>query len=331
MGYRSRATVESASKAIEYLEKAVAIDSTFAEAYAGLAFAYSVYAWVDILPADEAVPKAKRNIDRALELDPNLPEALGALADYKYTYEGDSAAAEELFERTFELNPNLAAYHNSYAFFLAVEGDCEKAVKEAKLASMLDPLNSAYAGGVGIIFHDCFMLDSALVYLDRTLAEDSTESYSYRYRSSAYATKGMYREALRDVERAAAASEHHKALLAAWYVNMGDTIRAKRCFREMLALAPRGFWGPATLAAAHYWLGARAGIDSVLEREKDAGERAFAYCCLGRVDKAFTVLESTYVNHPRDVARRINSPKLVFLKRDPRYEGLLMRAGIKQR
>ncbi len=328
MGYRSRTDVDSASKAIEYLERAVAIDSTFAEAYAGLAFAYSVYAWVDILPAEEAVPKAKLNIDRALALDPNLPEALGALADYKYSFEADSAAAEELFQRTFALDPNLAAFHNSYAFFLSMEGDCDKAVSEAKLAQMLDPLNTGYAGGVGIIFLDCFMMDSAIVYLTRAIAEDSAEVYSRLYRSSVYATRGRYREALRDVEIAAAVNENHRALLAAWYVNVGDTVQARKCFREVVALAPRGYWSPSTLAAASYWLGEGAHVESALAHEKVAGKKAFAYCCLGRITEAYTSLEIEYADRPRDLARRINTPWLVFLKRDPRYKGLLARAGI---
>ena len=110
LSYRGQMTAASSAKVIEFLNRAVAIDSTFARGYAALAFAYSSYAWVGILPAEEAVPRAKKYIDKALELDPNLPEALGALADYKYSFEGDLAGAEELFKRTFELDPNLAPY-----------------------------------------------------------------------------------------------------------------------------------------------------------------------------------------------------------------------------
>ena len=77
-----------------------------------------------------------------------------------------------------------------------------------------------------------------------------------------------------------------------------------------------------TLAAARYWLGERDRIESLLAEEKDPGDLAFAYCCLGRVTDAFTALERGYKDRPLDMIKRINSPWLVFLKRDARYAGL---------
>ena len=331
MSYCYKYTPASLSKAIEYLEKSIAIDSTFAKAFAGLAEAYNSYQWLGMQPAETIRPLSKKYIDMALSLDPKQPQAIGALGDYKFKYENDVRGAEEEYLRALDLDPNMAGYHNSYAFLLLFKGDCDGAVREAKLAKMLDPANAVWIGGIGAIFHDCFRFDSALVYFNEAVRKDSTEHGSYLYRSSVYATMGLYREALRDVERAVVLGrEDIWPLLAAYYVNLGDTARARAGFRRVLELAPKGYYGPSTLAVARYWLGERGRLDSALALEKSPIELAFAYCCLGELDKAFAILEDKYRNRPLDMVKLINDPWFALLTRHQRYNDLLKKAGMKK-
>lgn len=77
-------TPESLKRARECLEQAIALDPEWALPYVGLADHYSAHFWAG-LPSEECMPRAKEFIVRALELDPELPEAhafMGMIAGF---------------------------------------------------------------------------------------------------------------------------------------------------------------------------------------------------------------------------------------------------------
>jgi len=105
-------------KGIEYFQKAIEKDPSFAPAYAGIADCYCLMGMYNWNPPKEAYPKAKAATLRALEIDDTLPEAHASLGWIKMFYDWDWAAAERAFQRAIELNPNYATAHNWYAMFL---------------------------------------------------------------------------------------------------------------------------------------------------------------------------------------------------------------------
>jgi TolB-like protein/DNA-binding winged helix-turn-helix (wHTH) protein len=130
---------ESIEKAIEYFQKAVAIDPIDALAYAGLADAY--YDQSTFLRAPlEVMPKAKAAAAKAIELDDSLAEAHASLGNVKLAFDWDWPGAEREFRRALELNPNLAQGHAGYAhYFLAVRRS-DEAIKELDRVEKIDPL-----------------------------------------------------------------------------------------------------------------------------------------------------------------------------------------------
>jgi tetratricopeptide (TPR) repeat protein len=72
--------VEGLHKSVERFEEAILADESSAEAYAGLADAYSLLADYGLLSPTEAVRKARAAAERALELDPQSAEANVSLA-----------------------------------------------------------------------------------------------------------------------------------------------------------------------------------------------------------------------------------------------------------
>ena len=94
--------------AVGCFEAAIALDPAFAAAYAGLADCYSilrVYGW---MPPAQAQPGARDAMTRALELDPQLPEAHRAKGSYTFHFEPHWRAAEDAFVAALALDP-LAA------------------------------------------------------------------------------------------------------------------------------------------------------------------------------------------------------------------------------
>jgi TolB-like protein len=130
---------QSISKAIQYFQLAIAIDPNDALAYAGLADAY--YDQSTFLRAPlEVMPKAKAAAVRALELDGAMAEAHASLANIKMTFDWDWPGAEREFQRALELNPNLPQAHAGYSrYFLALHR-ADEAIQELDRVQAIDPI-----------------------------------------------------------------------------------------------------------------------------------------------------------------------------------------------
>src|SRR5439155_23343586 len=73
--YNSKFTEEGEKKSVEYFEKAIATDPSYALAHCGLADAWSGLGNLNAAPPGEAYPHARAAALRALELDDELAEA----------------------------------------------------------------------------------------------------------------------------------------------------------------------------------------------------------------------------------------------------------------
>ena len=132
---------ENIEAAVKKLEESIRIDPDYAPAYAALARAWLSLEWQDHSPEKEEVDLvAIPAIERAIELSPNLPEAIavrGLHHLHRFRYE----EARKDFDRAIHLNPNyaLAYLWRSETFyeqekFLDMLADKEKAYS-------LDPMS----------------------------------------------------------------------------------------------------------------------------------------------------------------------------------------------
>jgi hypothetical protein len=82
---------------VAWFESAIVKDAGFPLVYASLSHALALLAMVqfDVLPPNASMPKARMAAMRALELDPDLPEAHAALAVVGHHYEWDWKGAEQ--------------------------------------------------------------------------------------------------------------------------------------------------------------------------------------------------------------------------------------------
>jgi TolB-like protein/AraC-like DNA-binding protein len=125
---------------LSYYEKAIAADSSFAEAYAGLANAwFNLSAW-GFLPAYEGFPKARTFSTKAIEIDPNCAEAHAVMGAH-YIWGGGRNIAEgsKELKKAVELNPNFSTAHQWYAQSLMITGPIEEARIHVNKALELEP------------------------------------------------------------------------------------------------------------------------------------------------------------------------------------------------
>ncbi|MEY2554886.1 MAG: hypothetical protein QOF93_30, partial [Verrucomicrobiota bacterium] len=122
----------------EYFEQAIALDPSYAPAYAGLSLYYSFGASNAIL-APGAWPPAEKAAEKAIELDDTLGEALNSFAAVQMWYKRDWSTAERAFKRGIELNPNFADIAHHYGVCLTLMGRNEEALAQMNRAMALDP------------------------------------------------------------------------------------------------------------------------------------------------------------------------------------------------
>ncbi len=147
-------------KAIEKYKQAIAIDPTFALAYARLAIAYHLsFRFGSEFSTEKRVETAslmRENIDQALLLDGNLGKAYEALGEY-YVYADGGDWVERLekalfaYSKAVELSPNDAFAHYGYYTYLSMKDrrELEKiqltTYQVLEEAYELDPLNPVVA------------------------------------------------------------------------------------------------------------------------------------------------------------------------------------------
>src|SRR4030095_8024333 len=113
-------TEESIQKALECFDRAIALDSNYALAYAGKADIYAANSSVYLSPA-EAMPKAREAVRKALEIDDRLAEAHRSMSMVKQFGDWDLAGAEQEIKRDIEIKPNDSESHLRYSGLLVLQ------------------------------------------------------------------------------------------------------------------------------------------------------------------------------------------------------------------
>src|SRR5690349_18442869 len=134
-------TAASLASAISHAEAAIALDSTYADAWAALAEAWG-YRADDFVSAATAGPQVRRAAERALALDPTLADAHAQVGLWSMTYGHDPAAASKEMEQSLKLDSANVAAGGWYPFLLRYYlhlPDSARAVEQR--AQRLNPLS----------------------------------------------------------------------------------------------------------------------------------------------------------------------------------------------
>ena len=95
---------------------------------------------------NEAYPKAREAVGKALALDARLAEAHTSSGLIKFQYDWDWKGAEQEFRQAIGINPNYAPAHHFFADYLKAMGRFDEALAEIEKAYELDPLSLAMLG-----------------------------------------------------------------------------------------------------------------------------------------------------------------------------------------
>lgn len=129
-------------EAVEVFHRAIAADPRFALAHAWLSYLQSYLHWYAIDTSEAIVGEAQRNAERALALQPDLPEAHLVMGYVHYWGHRDYAAALREFGIARAGLPNSAEVLSATGYVLRRQGDPSFGMPELEQAALLDPQNS---------------------------------------------------------------------------------------------------------------------------------------------------------------------------------------------
>jgi TolB-like protein/Tfp pilus assembly protein PilF len=258
--YWNRRSPEYIHKAIEYFQRSIAKDPSYAPPYAGLADAYAQLGsiGIDASPPREVMPKAKAAALEAVKRDDTLAEGHTSLAYVRLSYDWDFNAAEREFKRAIELNPGYATAHHWYAHYFLARGQPEQALAEMKRAQALDPRSLIINMGVGWGFYQGRRYDEAIQQYRAVVDMDPNFYLTHCTLGMAYEGKQQYPEAIAEYKRALGLPGSRSFALAGLgraYALSGKHSEARRLLDELEKTVKRQYVPAVYLAAIYAALG----------------------------------------------------------------------------
>jgi serine/threonine-protein kinase len=161
-------------RAIGFFQQAIALDSGYARAWAGLADAYSMLPAFGNAPPGEAFARARAAAERAVALDSTLADAYTSLGIINVFHDWDWNAARRNFDRALSLDSTESHTHLFRAWLLTSVGQFDSATAEVRTALRLDPLNGVINTRLGsVLVQNHHYAEAESVYR-QALALDST-------------------------------------------------------------------------------------------------------------------------------------------------------------
>lgn len=288
--FTDRHTRDDSEKGIAYVQQALELDPGYALAWTELGRAYARQADFGWVPVDEGYDRARKAVEHALSLEPELAEAHARLGWIRMTHEWDWHGAQASFQRAMELAPGSAAVLGVAGVLACGLGHPEEAIDPSRRAVELDPLSATANATLGIAYHLAGHLEEA----ERTLRM-AVELAPQRVMS-----RSRLAMVLKDLER--------------W-----DEALAEAMLEPYEGVR---LWA---LAIIHHAAGRPADSDEALQLLTQSFGDDFAYqiaevhAARGEADMAFEWLERAYAVRDSGLLSMKASPHCRSLHDDPRW------------
>jgi TolB-like protein/Tfp pilus assembly protein PilF len=287
-----------------YLRQAVALDPNYALAYHGLAYYhYLIVDWT--MSPHEAMPKAKEEALKAIELDDKLAVAHADLGAVYWYYDWNWPAAEKEFKRAIELDPDDSLSHEMYGWYLVTMGRVDEGIAELKRGQQLDPLAQERTSVLGWNLYLARRYDESIEQHRKAIELEPDYWPGYSWLGNALAQKGRWPEAIEAFQKAISI----EPVIAVPTIGLGRVYAVSGKKDEAIKV-----------------------LAELNDRSKHPYVSSYLiasiYAGLGDKDKAFASLERAYEDRSWYMNHLKLDPELDSLHSDPRFADLVRRVGL---
>jgi len=221
----------------QYYRGAIAAESDFARAWAGLAGTY----WLDTVegrtPPDEGLPRMRDAAEKALELDPGLAEAHLRLAIY-FGQVGDLSRHAVHLRRALELDPDDPLVLGTMASNELHQGRFDEAIALQRRAVEADPLSGVTRYNLASMLYFAGRLDEAEAELRKVRELNPLPEYVNEVLGRVLVLEGRFDEAVELAEPWPDGPSRRMVMAMAWH-GLGRAEESEAAMRA-LSESPRG-------------------------------------------------------------------------------------------
>jgi TolB-like protein/Tfp pilus assembly protein PilF len=297
--YFQRRSLEDYLKAVGFFDRAIHLDSEYALAYAERSEAWT---WIGDLKSEkrkERWSKAARDSERAVAIEPQLAEAHAALGWVRFFAEWRFDEGLHELRRAQQLAPWNPTANDLLARVVVYLGKFEEAEKLATQAVERDPLAYQARASLARLLFVQGKLNEADASARKAAELLPTAAGNHRWQVFVAIQRGNGEVALREAELEPD-ERYRRFELALAYHARGDKSAANAALSELIAR----------------------------DRDVMAYQIAEVYSSRGETDKAFEWLQVSLDNHDTGLLSVLIDPLMRGLRRDPRYNTLLVRVGL---
>ena len=285
---------ENLKKAEGYYKKAIAIDSSYAPAWVGLSDVHSYQAGNGYMPFEEGYSKARKEVEKALELNPNLADAYANLGGIKRAYDWDWKGADDAYKMGLELAPENISVLNGVANLASTLGNFGEAIKLVRRVIAINPLSISGHNNLGFFNWYAGLFNQSIMAYRKTLELYPQCPAVHMSIARDYLEKGKPDSALAEIQK-----------------------------------EPEPAWKLYGLAIVYYALDKMKEADEklkelIMSNSDDAAYQiAEIYAFRNEKDKTFEWLERAYKQHDPGCALINGDPMLRNIVEDPRYAAFM--------
>ena len=295
-------TNQALEQALEFFNRAIELDPTYAPAFSGLADCHNLLGENNRHPPSVAFPRAQAAALKALALDPDLAEAHTSLAAAMVARDWDWPGADREYERAIELDRGYATAHQWYGTLLVLLGRTEEGIGHALEAVRLDPLSFILYDSAGEALYYARHFEEATEMYHRALELAPSFGQIHMDLGRSLELEGRYDDSIAEYRRGIemlGGDARRSTGLACVYAAAGRNEESRKILAAMKTHAARDLMPPYALASVH----AR----------------------LGETDAAFEALERGYQIRDRAMVYLNVNPRFDSLRGDPRFQDLVRR------
>jgi len=271
--FGNQATPATNKRAVEYYERATALDPNYALAWSGIALAIGASPINSDVPPREVSARAREAAERAVRADPDLAEAQTSLGYVEFLLGWNWPAAEAASRRAIALDPMDVRAQITLGHVLSQEGRQGEAQAAMRRARELEPLNAlAHAMSAQVAFQGRDY-PGALEHARQAIVVDPEFWIGYMESGQAYEQLGQPDLALDAFKNAARFSGGNtKAISHRGHVlaGSGRPDEAREILKTLEAVSRERYVPPYALALVHAGLGDQDAVFEWLDRAYQA-------------------------------------------------------------